>query len=198
MNLTSLLKYFGKFKKYFKKKGNLHGAMIYLSGPMEFVKDDGVGWRKKIKGLIEESGLELKIIDPTQKPGESEDTIAENKKYQQMLQDTGRFDELAAFVHDYRRKDLRYVDICDALIAVIDKNTYQCGTLNEVFLAESQHKPILTICVGKEYELPRWLFDVIDRKLLFETIEEVVEYLVKLNNQETPLDKTWVLVRKHI
>lgn len=181
-----------------KRKGRLDECTIYLSGPMEFVSDAGVEWRKKIKKLIDEAGLKVKIIDPTRKPGEGDQAIAENKKYQEKLQKSGNFEELRNFVHNYRRKDLRYVDISDAIIVVIDKNVYQCGTLNELFLAEMQHKPILTICEGGLYNLPRWLFDVIDFEMLFESVEEVVERLVELNNQESDLDDRWVLVRKFL
>lgn len=181
-----------------KKRGRLDGCVVYLSGPMEYVADAGVGWRKEFRRLIEEAGVNIKIIDPTRKPGEPESMIAEAKSYQEMLQKSGRFEELRAFVHDYRRKDLRFVDISDVMVVVIDRNTYQCGTLNEVFLAEMQHKPILTICSGGLYELPRWLFDVLDLSLVFTSVEDVVEELISINQQPEELDARWVLVRKHL
>jgi nucleoside 2-deoxyribosyltransferase len=197
MNLKNLWSCIvGKFKT--TRKGNLDHATIYLSGPMEFVADAGVEWRKNFRRLIEEKGLKIKVIDPTQKPGESATAIAENKSYQERLQQEGRFEELRCYVHNYRRKDLRFVDISDAIVAVIDRNIYQCGTLNEVFVAEAQHKPILAIVEGGLYKLPRWLFDVLDFNLIFESVEEVIEYLELINQQENILDDRWVLVRKYL
>jgi hypothetical protein len=148
--------------------------------------------------LVDEAGLGIKIIDPTDKPGASPNETAESKAYQEKLQREGRFEELREFVHDYRRKDLRFVDLSDAVVVLIDREVYQCGTLNEVFEAERQHKPIITICEGGLYKLPRWLFDVVDFDLIFESVEEVVDYLTKIDQQESELDSRWVLIRRYL
>jgi hypothetical protein len=50
--------------------GKLDGLWCYLSGPMEFAADDGVGWRRKFVDLCKKEKLNLNFIDPTQKPGE--------------------------------------------------------------------------------------------------------------------------------
>jgi nucleoside 2-deoxyribosyltransferase len=178
--------------------GKLEGATIYMSGPMEYAHDAGVEWRRKFSRLVIESGLKIHLIDPTNKPGEDPQKIAEEKSHQQQLQKDGKFEELRQFVKSYRRKDLRYVDISDAVVAVINPEICQCGTLNEVYVAESQHKPVITICEGGLYKLPRWLFDVLDLELIFESVEEVVEKLVQLDRQKEPLDERWVLVRKYL
>ncbi len=178
--------------------GKLDQALFYLSGPIESAIDGGVGWRREFRKLVEESDLTIKVVDPTQKPGESIEQIAENKIYQEKLQKEGKFEELRNYVHDYRRKDLRFVDISDALVALIDRNTYQCGTLNEVYLAEMQHKPIFTICEGGLHKLPRWLFDVVDFDLIFENVADVVKKLVEIDKQEEKLDDRWVLVRSFL
>ncbi len=192
--LTSL---FGKSKPK-TPPGRLKDIHIYMSGAMEYVADAGVEWRLKFRDLSDHAGLMIKFIDPTNKPGDKPELAAESKQHQENLQLTGRFEELRSFVHDYRRKDLRFVDLSDAVVVLISPGVPQWGTANELYEAERQHKPILTIIPGGLYNLPRWLFDVVDFDLIFETVEEVVDYLVKINDQNNELDSRWVLVRKYL
>lgn len=184
----------------------LKSACVYLSGPMEFVADHGVEWRKKFIKLIREENIEIDIIDPTDKPGGVDEKIGENKAYQEMLQSEGRWKELADYVKSYRRYDLRFVDISDFLVVVIDKKVPQWGTSNEVYVAELQHKPMFFICDGGLKNLPRWLFDVVDiedaeknkRCNVFDSVEGVVEELKNINNGLIPLNDKWVLVRQSL
>ncbi len=178
--------------------GKLDEATAYLSGAMEMVDDHGVGWRRKFIALSNEAGLNIHYIDPTNKPGGKNIQIGEDKGYQEMLQNEGRFEELKSYVASYRRYDLRFVDISDLIIVSITPNVPQWGTANEVYEAERQHKPRLAIVPGGLHKLPRWLFDVFNSNEMFEKEEDVIDHLIKLDCGEAILDKRWVLVRKHI
>lgn len=46
--------------------------------------------------------------------------------------------------------------------------------------------------------MPAWLFAVIDYHNIFESVDELVEYLEKLNDNRTPLNKKWVLIRNFL
>jgi hypothetical protein len=187
-------------------KGKLNSACCYLSGPMEFANDHGIGWRRKFIELAWNRGLDIDFIDPTNKPGGEELKVGEEKGYQAELQEAGKFLELRDYVARYRRYDLRFVDLSDFLIAVIDPTVHMCGTYNEIFIAEQQHKPCFFICEGGLKKLPRWLFDVVDledpnkgtRCNVFETLEQVIEELVAIDKGEISLSNKWVLIRKHI
>ena len=185
--------------------GKLDMACGYLSGPMEFVADHGVEWRRKFIKLVKEANLKIDLIDPTDKPGGIEVKIGENKAHQEQLQREGRWKELQEYVGDYRRFDLRFTDNADFLVVVVDPRVPQWGTSNEVYEAERQHKPMFFICDGGLANLPRWLFDVIDLDEgynkpcnVFQTVEEVVRQLVRLDNGVIPMSKKWVLVRKDL
>lgn len=178
--------------------GKLDEATAYLSGAMEMVADSGVGWRRNFIQLSNEAGLDIHYIDPTNKPGGKDVQIGEDKGLQERLQKEGRFDELRAYVGEYRRYDLRFVDISDFVVASITPTVAQWGTANEVYEAERQHKPCLAIVSGGFYRLPRWLFDVFKPEDLFENEQQVIDHLIKLDSGEEPLDRRWVLVRKHI
>jgi len=186
--------------------GKLDCACGYLSGAMENVADHGVEWRRKFVKLIAESGLKIDLIDPTDKPGGYDIKIGENKAYQETLQKEGRWEELRQYVKQYRRYDLRFVDISDFLVVVVDTKVPQWGTSNEVYTAEQQHKPMFFICDGGLAKFPRWLFDVADlddpiknkRCNVFQSVEEVVAELVSLDTGVNPLSDEWVLVRKNL
>jgi hypothetical protein len=186
--------------------GKLDGACGYLSGPMEAVADHGVEWRRKFVKLIDESELNIDLIDPTNKPGGIDVKIGENKAHQETLQREGRWNELRRYVKAYRRYDLRFVDISDFLVVVVNPAVPQWGTANEVYTAEQQHKPMFFICDGGMANLPRWLFDVVDlddasrnkQCNVFQSVEEVIERLIHLDSGKYPLNDEWVLIRKNL
>jgi len=178
--------------------GKLDEATAYLSGPMEMVADHGVEWRRRFIRLSNAAGLNIHYIDPTNKPGGEDVKIGEDKETQVRLQSEGRFKELRSYVGDYRRYDLRFVDLSDFLVVVVNPSVAQWGTANEVYFAEMQHKPRFCIIEGGMHKLPRWLFDVFDDNEIFESVEDLIAHLIKLDSGEVELDKRWVLVRKHI
>lgn len=178
--------------------GKLDEATAYLSGSMEFAADHGVGWRRNFIKLSNEAGLNIHYIDPTNKPGGKNIKVGEDKGVQEGLQQAGRFQELREYVADYRRYDLRFVDISDLFIVSITPTIAQWGTANELYEAERQHKPRFAMISGGMSRLPRWLFDVFDDNEIFEDEKAVIDHLLKLNDGSLPMDKKWVLVRKEI
>lgn len=187
--------------------GKLDRACCYLSGPMEYAADHGVEWRRKFIKMVWDRGLDIDFIDPTNKPGSADNKVGEEKGFQSTLQEQGRFSELQKYVGKYRRFDLRAVDLSDFLVCLVDPNVHMCGTYDEVFTAERQHKPTFFICEGGLRKLPRWLFDVVDldsgkyygkRCNVFETLEDVVNELVMLDSNAIPMSDEWVLMRKFI
>jgi hypothetical protein len=194
-------------------KGLLDGACGYLSGPMEFVADHGVAWRRKFIKLSKEAGLKIDYIDPTNKPGGKNIKIGENKAEQEKMQVEGQWSQLQRYVHAYRRYDLRFVDISDFIVAVIDSAIPQWGTGNEIYTAESQHKPMFFICDSGLSKLPRWLFDVIEigtmtdghwlhngvaHSNVYQSVEEVIEQLKQIDRNASPMCDKWVLVRREL
>ncbi len=186
--------------------GLLDGACCYLSGPMEYAADHGVEWRRKFVDLVWQAGLNVDFIDPTNKPGGDDLKIGENKSVQIDLQQSGQFVQLRDYVAKYRRYDLRFVDYSDFLVTLIDPKVHMCGTYDEIFTAERQHKPNFFICEGGLKKLPRWLFDVVDiddsmkgtKCNVFETIQDVVKALKSLDIGLVPMSSKWVLIRKYI
>ena len=190
--------------------GKLDGAVVYLSGAMEYVADNGVEWRREFIKLCLLSDLYIDFIDPTDKPGGQDIMVDENKAIQEEYQRTGQFKKLQNVVHQYRRYDLAFTDQMDFMVTMINPKIPQWGTANEVYVGENHHRPNFFICAETLYTLPRWLYGVIDdiesddpeqaiaESNVYQDIESVVAELVKLDRGEKPLSSEWVLVRKHI
>lgn len=171
----------------------LDNVTCYLSGSMEYSNDFGTSWRKEFVEFCKKNNIKLNIIDPTNKP---DGLMKEEAGKYSNLRSSENWKELADYIHQIRRDDLRCVDLSDFIVAHIDKNTHACGTYDEIFTAEDQHKPILCICKGGKKCLPGWLFDVLRIEEIFDTVEDCVNYLVKINDNKIKLDNRWVLIKK--
>ncbi len=179
-------------------KNILKGLTVYLAGPIDRAKDDGLTWRNEVKRKLKEKNIKVKVFDPTHKPKslgtKIPSEIGEEKKLVKDLKRKGEWDKAAKIVNIYRRYDLRMVDTCNFFVIYIDTDIHSCGSYNELFLAETQHKPIFGIIKQKKEDLPDWLMDVINYNELFESVEEFIQYLMCLDNGEIELDDRWVKI----
>jgi nucleoside 2-deoxyribosyltransferase len=158
----------------------LKGQRAYLCGPVDRVSDRGHGWRDNISDFLIPLGVE--IFNPLKKPNEvgSEDDNVAIKKAQ--LKKEKKWEELSIMMKKIRTTDLRMVDVCDFLVVYLDLDTHPCGTYDEVFLANSQKKPILIhIKQGKE-NTPDWMFGVISHDFFFSDWKSLQEYLLHVNS----------------
>lgn len=179
-----------------KEEGLLSDMMVFLSGPIEKTNDDGVGWRNYIKDKIEEKEFNLKVFDPCDKPkGLGSEIGSEITKIKKLIKES-RWSEVKRFVREFRRFDLRGVDTSNFIIVKIDTSVHTCGTYDEIFTAEREGKPILVILGDnqKKEDLPSWLFAFINPEEIFQTEDDCIEYLEKINNNEINLDNRWVKI----
>lgn len=177
--------------------GLIKGATCFLSGPIDRVSDDGVQWRNYIKEQAAERDLGLNFFDPCDKPeGLGSEIGIEKNKVRDLLQE-GKWEEAQDFVKIFRRYDLRGVDTSDFLIVKVDMAVHMCGTYDELFTAEREQKPILVIMgTGqKKLDIPTWLIAFIRPDEIFETEDECLDYLEKLNKGELEFDRRWVPIK---
>jgi hypothetical protein len=178
--------------------GNLDQARVYLSGAIDYAPDLGVGWRNEFIRLSKQSGLLLSIIDPCNKPAPFIHEINNEHLSVETFRKEKRWADLQAFVKGFRRQDLRFTDIADFLVIYVNKNVHMCGSYNELFVAEMQKKPIFCIVEGGLEKMPTWLFGVFRLENVFNSVEECVSHLSRLNKQSEPLDSAWVLIQKYL
>ena len=158
----------------------LKSQRAYLAGAMDRVPDRGNGWRDNITPYLEELGVT--VFNPIKKPtsiGQEDEQVQSLKQtYKKNLE----YDNLSELMKVIRSVDLRLVDISDFLIVNLDLDTHPCGTLEEIFWANRQKKPIIVHMVQGKKNAPDWLFGTIPHQMIFSSWDEIKTYLYYINN----------------
>ena len=156
------------------KENKLEGSMCYLVGPIDFVEDKGVGFRKEITEALEGKGIVF--LDPTDKlDGLTADVGAEQDVIKD-FKDKKDYVGLRKFMKKIVRSDLRCVDYSDFIIAYIDTDIHMCGSYHEIVCAINQKKPVLAVINGGIQNAPSWLFGILHTDLMFDDIDSLEKY----------------------
>lgn len=177
-------------------ENKLEFTTVYLAGPIDYADDHGIGWREDITKELSELGI--LVLDPTNKPGS---LISEAHEEQELIKEYKKnrnWSSLCKFMKQIRRTDLRLVDMSDFIIAVIDTNVHMCGTYDEIFTAEDQHKPVLFIVPNGIESLSSWMYSVINPAEVFDSVDSCMTYIKNIDNGTLELDRRWVLVKKEL
>lgn len=151
-----------------------------MIGAMDRCPDAGVVWRRRLRKELD--GLSIVWLDPTDKPikmGVEDDESRRRRRKHKM---DGNYDLVTEEMKPIRQVDLRMTDICDWAIVNLDLDAYACGTMEELFLANRQRKPIIVHVEQGKKNLPDWLFATIPHQMCFSTWSEVTEYLHHVNS----------------
>jgi hypothetical protein len=179
----------------------LEGARVYLAGPMDFVASRELerkqGWRTRIKEFLELLGVT--VFDPWDKPEirglfeygkEDSKTIRKRERwtFEPTAEGSATRAELAEYFWETMHIDLRMVDISDFVIAYCPTNIYSVGTVHEIVVARSQHKPVLFVSPPVEFEsLRRMEQSMADEPELARLLESLaMEIPIKENPAGTP------------
>lgn len=171
--------------------GWLSGAMVYLAGPMDSTDDLGQGWRDEI--AIELKKMGMIVLNPLHKPTEIGKEDAENRKQLRQMQACDDLDGVREFMKPVRRSDLRCVDLSSVVI-VKWTGEPTVGTVDEIKVAETQHKPILVWRTAHGTDFNPWICAQVPTKFIFDTKEKLLEYLWQVHlNTAHPPGKEWLL-----
>lgn len=176
----------------------LDDVVFCLSGHIDNAPDDGIGFRRNFISLMNKVGVKANYFDPTNKPTGGFCEIGAEKQHSLKLRAERKFEELRKIVYDFRRQDLRGVDLCEVFVAYIDPDIPTAGTYDEIYTAEDQHKPRYLVVEGGLERCPLWLFDVFNLDDMFDTVEDCVKRFELINKGEHPLDSRWVFRRNLI
>lgn len=175
---------------------SLDGVKVFLSGGIDRVEDDGVGWRKEFRRKCKRAKLPITFLDPTDKPKDMGSEVGDEKLRIQKLMQGGKWEQAKSEVKIFRRFDLRMVDHCHLYVVYIDLNIHYCGTYDEFNVAERQGKPIFVIMAPgfSKYDVPSWSVASINEDEVFESVDECVEHLKLLQEGKILFDRRWVMV----
>ena len=124
------------------------------------------------------------VFNPISKPTDVGLEDTDTHKIKTKLKEMQRYDELTAMMKTIRAVDLRLVDMSDFMIVNLDLDTHPCGTLEEIFWANRQKKPIIVHMVQGKSHTPDWLFGTIPHQMIFSTWEEIKNYLIHIDTSE--------------
>ena len=162
----------------------------YLVGPMDYDRHTGKEWREEIGEWLhlEKNAI---VIDPYHKPMSSVSTefaLEDDENYRivkQAIAD-GNYARAESRMKKVRATDLRIVDHSDFQIINLDLDKRPCGTYEEMFTGNRQKKPLITVCPQGKKAIPPWLFGTFPHQMMFETWDEVKDYL---NHIDTAVDE---------
>ncbi len=122
--------------------------MYYCSGPIEYAKDDGVGWRLLATEAL--AGAGHSVVDPTK-------GIDHQLKLIASLREANDIEALTRLAKKIRRKDLDDMLLCDEVLCMVDPKIPSFGTIEEIVVAYEHRMPIHLIVNGGVAVCPLWL-----------------------------------------
>ena len=163
-------------------RNRLKSTRAYLCGAIDRVADDGETWRRQIRHHLDD--LEIVWLDPLHKPIDLAAEDAESRRQRRVNKLAGEFDIVADEMMQIRDVDIRLVNISDFLIVSIDIEVHAAGTYEELFLANSQNKPVIVHIVKGKREAPDWLLGCLPPEHIFDSWLDLRRYLRHIANDE--------------
>ena len=173
---------------------NCNNMTTYSIGAIDRCPNAGKDWRLELDNWLPDLGI--KHINPHNKPfiGPQEDDGAREEINN--LKKLRKFKEIREKYGHIRTVDLRCVDYASFLIARIDIDIHLTGTYEEIVTGVREKKPILCHIVQGVEHTPSWLILMLPEWSFFDSIEEIKEYLYKIDSTPAEqLDKRWTIWR---
>lgn len=171
--------------------GKLKGSLCYLAGPIDYAEDLGVGWRQYITPKLRALGMY--VLDPTNKPTAEKKLYenAENHAQRKAWKEAGEFEILHKTGKPVRSFDLRCTDKADCIVVYLDASIQMTGTLEELFTSNKDKKPVLVFCKQGRKAIADWIYWTIPPKYIFETIDDVLDYIKKIDSGAETDNSRW-------
>ena len=172
--------------------GILNKTIYYAVGNLENT-EDAENWRDSLANKLKSLGI--RCLDPT-KPI-FQDQISETEETRQQLKkwrEDGYYHLVCPFMKEVIRRDLRAVDASNFIVYKIEPSKPSYGSVHEIVVASQQRKPILMIIKDKK-QMPLWLMGMVNMDYVFNTEDELVGYLQKLDSGELQINsKYWKIL----
>ena len=142
------------------------------------------------------TSMNIKLFDHYKQPflmdvNEDEETHDELR----LALKNGDYEKVEAY-KEIRSYDLSLIDRSDFVIFVYDPEVVTCGSWEEFFTANRMKKPIFFVNTRGKNKTPMWVFWTMSHKYIYNSVEEVIEKLQKIDQGKIPIDsERWKLLR---
>jgi nucleoside 2-deoxyribosyltransferase len=171
-------------------ENNLRGTKVYCAGNLENENwQKALSWRESLKQELSKIGIVClspldKVFKNFEKEGENLHTELKE------LIKKGDLEPVHQKMKSIRRRDLALIDRSDFVVCVLDVQKPTFGTIEELVLSEKQSKPVFIVVKGGA--IPLWLLAMFKPKYFYDSLEDVIIHLKKLDNGELPItDENW-------
>ncbi len=160
-------------KKLFKKEDK-NKFKVYLAGPMEYVKDHGVGWRTLIENKLIQS-KKFTVFNPANK----DKLNTEIKVFKELTKNTFQVEKIKAMFHYIIMDDLQEVLSSDLVLCRWFNGVFSAGTASELTFAKVFDIPVVTVVDDIE-NVPKWTLGCIThQQKSFRNIVEVCDRIIE-------------------
>ena len=179
------------------RRNILFRTRTYLVGNMQYVADDdGTSWRDTITKDLHEMGVI--VFNPYHKPFIKD--VQEGPEVRRRLETAmrrGNWNYMQKTMRKIRVFDLNLVDRSDFIIAYINPDVGTWGSAEEIVTAVRMKKPVFLAVKGGKAKCPYWIFGMFPHKYIYNSVEEIVSMLKRINSGRKKLDnERWKLLRK--
>lgn len=180
--------------------GVLEKTKCYLVGSMENASgEQGIKWREDVTNKLLPLGITS--FDPYKKPF-IDDSLDEGQELIKQFRSkviNWQDDEVKVVsqrMKAIRSSDLNLVDRADFIIANINPRIASWGSAEEIFSGNIKKKPIFVAVQTGKRNVPLWLLGTLPHTYFYDSIDQIVEILTKINSGEIPIDsKRWRLLK---
>jgi len=173
--------------------GILEKTKAYLAGSIQSAKNQT--WRGYVSDELKSIGVVP--YNPLDKP--LLDSFPEGEEIHIWLKNCmkeKRFDEVQKFIKKVRRQDLSMVDRSDFVVSLFDPTVCSVGTCEELSFCEKAMKPTLIAIEGGIEKTPYWLFAMFNLECFFNSIEEVIDKIKRLDSGEDKINDKYFRLLK--
>ena len=149
---------------------------VYLSGGMEYAKDEGLDWRNEMEGWIKEH-LGHKVFTPNVESEKYLAKVIPNENFR-LLKST-KIDIYLNIVQHFVQEDSKEIAIrSDYVICYWDASAQRgAGTKGEMTIAHYFKKPVYMVTNMSIEEIPGWVLGCTTKR--FQTFEQLKLFLSK-------------------
>ncbi len=148
----------------------------YLSGGMEYARNEGADWRRQMKTWIEES-LGHAVFNPND---ESKKYLAKkfpNGDFRKLkFEDMESFRKLVRGIVDLDSREIAYNS--DYVVCYWDESAMKgAGTKGELTIAKFFRKPVYMVTAMSHEDIPGWILGCTTK--IFKSFEELKKFLLR-------------------